>query len=193
MKVVFLQEVEGSGQVGEIKEVRNGYARNYLLPRGLAAPATKAQMERAAKLAKVDAVRQEKVDIEARLVADRIDGATVTLTARVGEQGRLFGSVTAADVAEQLAERAGQSVDHRQVLLGQVIKAIGSQEVRVRLTRNVSATVTVDVRPEGGEAEPQAEAAGAAAGEESASVEEGAAAEAESVAPTDQEPQAESD
>ncbi len=193
MKVVFLEEVEGSGQVGEIKEVRNGYARNYLLPRGLAAPATKVQMERAAKLAKVDAVRQEKVDVEARLVADRIDGATVTLTARVGEQGRLFGSVTATDIAEQLTERAGQSVDHRQVLLGQVIKAIGSQEVRVRLTRNVSATVTVDVRPEGGEAEPQAEAAGEPAGEESAPVDEGAAAEAEGAAPTDEEPQAESD
>ncbi len=193
MKVVFLEEVEGSGQVGEIKEVRNGYARNYLLPRGLAAPATKVQMERAAKLAKVDAVHQEKVDVEARLVADRIDGATVTLTARVGEQGRLFGSVTATDIAEQLTERAGQSVDHRQVLLGQVIKAIGSQEVRVRLTRNVSATVTVDVRPEGGEAEPQAEAAGEPAGEESAPVDEGAAAEAEGAAPTDEEPQAESD
>ena len=193
MKVVFLEEVKGSGQVGEIKEVRNGYARNYLLPRGLAAPATKVQMERAAKLAKVDAVRQEKVDVEARLVADRIDGATVTLTARVGEQGRLFGSVTATDIAEQLTERAGQSVDHRQVLLGQVIKAIGSQEVRVRLTRNVSATVTVDVRPEGGEAEPQAEAAGEPAGEESAPVDEGAAAEAEGAAPTDEEPQAESD
>ena len=193
MKVVFLEEVEGSGQVGEIKEVRNGYARNYLLPRGLAAPATKVQMERAAKLAKVGAVRQEKVDVEARLVADRIDGATVTLTARVGEQGRLFGSVTATDIAEQLTERAGQSVDHRQVLLGQVIKAIGSQEVRVRLTRNVSATVTVDVRPEGGEAEPQAEAAGEPAGEERAPVDEGAAAEAEGAAPTDEEPQAESD
>lgn len=157
MKVVFLKEVEGSGLVGEVKEVKNGYARNYLLPRELAAPATKAAIERATKLAKLDAIRQEKADAAARLLAERIDGVTVELSAKVGEQGRLFGSVTAADIAAQLSERVGAKVEHRQVLLGQAIKAIGTQDVRVRFTRNVSAHVSVEVVSDEGEpAEPPA-------------------------------------
>ena len=151
MKVVFLKEVEGSGLVGEVKEVKNGYARNYLLPRELAAPATKAAIERATKLAKSDAIRQEKADVAARLLADRIDGATVELSAKVGEQGRLFGSVTAADIAGQLSERVGAKVEHRQVLLGQTIKTIGTQDVRVRFTRNVTAHISVEVVSEEGE------------------------------------------
>lgn len=154
MKVVFLEEVEGSGLVGEIKEVKNGYARNYLLPRRLAAPATKATVERAAKLARLDAVRQDQADEAAQLIAKRIDGTSVELEAKVGEQGRLFGSVTAADIAAQLSERAGEKIEHRQVLLGQAIKAIGTQDVRVRLTRNVFASVTVEVVSEDGE-EPE--------------------------------------
>jgi len=117
------------------------------------------------KLAKADQVRQDKLDGPARVIADKIDGATLVLTARVGQQGRLFGSVTAADIAQQLTELAGQAVDHRQVLLGQSIRQIGAQEVRVRLTRNISAAVTVDVQSEEAdqaEAEPTIEEAVAA-------------------------------
>lgn len=145
MKVVFLQEVEGSARVGEVKEVKNGFARNYLLPRGLAAPATKAVMLQAAKLAKADAVRQEKADAAAQDIAQRLDGAAIALRARVGEQGRLFGSITAADIAARASDLAGETIEHRQVLLGQPIRTLGTQAVRVRLTRNVSATVQVTV------------------------------------------------
>ncbi len=165
MKVVFVEEVEGSGNVGDVKEVKNGYARNYLLPRGFVVPATRDNLLRAEKLAKADQVRQDKLDGPARVIADKIDGATLVLTARVGRQGRLFGSVTAADIAQQLTELAGQAVDHRQVLLGQSIRQIGAQEVRVRLTRNISAAVTVDVQSEEAdqaEAEPTIEEAVAA-------------------------------
>ncbi len=187
MKVVFLKEVEGSGLVGEVKEVKNGYARNYLLPRELVAPATKAAIERATKLAKVDAVRQEKADAAARLLADRIDGATVELAAKVGEQGRLFGSVTAADIAGQLSERVGAKIEHRQVLLGQAIKAIGTQGVRVRFTRNVFANVTVEVASEEGEsADPPP------ATEQEVPAEETEDESAEAATP-DVEPQTESD
>lgn len=145
MKIVFLQEVEGSGHVGEVKEVKNGYARNYLLPHGLAAPATKAVMQRVVKLAKVDAVRQEKADAAAQGIAERLNGAAIALRARVGEQGRLFGSITAADIAARASDLAGETIEHRQVLLGQPIRTLGTQPVRVRLTRNVSATVQVTV------------------------------------------------
>ena len=145
MKVVFVEEVPGSALVGEVKEVKRGYARNFLLPRGLAVPATKDNLERGERLARADAIRQEK-----------IDGAELSFTARVGEQGRLYGSITAAAITERLGELADDSVDHRQVLLGQAIRTVGAQEVRVRLTRNVSATVTVTVAAEQEEPEEPA-------------------------------------
>jgi len=153
MKVVFVEEVPGSALVGEVKEVKNGYARNFLLPRGLAVPATKDNLERGERLAKADTVRQDKLDGVAQALADKIDGAAIDLTARVGEQGRLYGSITAANIAEELSQIAGETVEHRQVLLGQAIRTIGTQEIRVRLTRNVFANVTVAVAPEQTQAE----------------------------------------
>ena len=172
MKVVFVEEVEGSGRVGEVKVVKNGYARNFLLPRGFAVPATKDNLERAERLASADTIRQGKLDGDAKAIADKIDGAAITLTARVGQQGRLFGSITASDIADRLSEIAGTPVDHRQVLLGQSIRTIGTQDVRVRLTRNVSAGITVEVQSEEGEhEEPTIEEAVAAADAEEAAAE----------------------
>ena len=103
MKVVFVEEVPGSALVGEVKEVKRGYARNFLLPRGLAVPATKDNLERGERLARADAIRQEKLDGVASVIAEKIDGAELSFTARVGEQGRLYGSITAAAIAERLA------------------------------------------------------------------------------------------
>ncbi len=157
MKVVFVEEVPGSALVGEVKEVKKGYARNFLLPRGLAVPATKDNLERGERLARADAIRQEKLDGVASVIADKIDRAALSFTARVGEQGRLYGSITAAAIADRLAELADGGVDHRQVLLGQAIRTVGTQEVRVRLTRNVFATVSVTVEPEQVEPEPSEE------------------------------------
>jgi len=153
MKVVFFEEVEGTALVGEIKEVKNGFARNYLLPRGLAGPTTPNNLLRAERLARADAIRQEKLDGEANPVALAIAGAEMTFQARVGEQGRLFGSITARDIAERLTEIASASVpdaviEHRQVLLPQSLRTLGAEEVRVRLARNVSAQVRVIVEPD---------------------------------------------
>ena len=163
MKVVFLEEVEGAAEVGEVKEVRNGYARNFLLPRGLAAPATKENLQRAEKLAKAGRLRQSQLDEAARKIFDRIEGATITIEARVGEQGRLFGSVTAADIAERLSALAGEPVEHRQILRSQALRTLGTEEVRVRFTRNVVATVKVEVRAQNGGAESAATPEAAAA------------------------------
>ncbi len=153
MKVVFFEEVEGTALVGEVKEVKNGFARNYLLPRGLAGPTTRNNMVRAERLAQADAIRQEKLDGEANPVAMAIAGAEMTFQARVGEQGRLFGSITARDIAERLTDIAAESVpgaviEHRQVLLAQSLRSLGTEDVRVRLTRNVSAQVSVTVEPD---------------------------------------------
>src|SRR5579884_2526980 len=97
MKVVFIEEVVGTAVPGEVKEVKNGFARNYLLPRGLAIPATKAALQRAEALAKKEEKRQAALDAEARRVVEQLEGKPIVIRARVGEQGRLYGSVTAAD------------------------------------------------------------------------------------------------
>ena len=150
MRVVFLNDVEGTAYAGEIKNVADGYARNYLLPRQLAAPANTSTVQQAEARAKALAKEQEKIDEGARTIATALAKAPIVITARVGEQGRLFGSVTATDIAEALNEHGASNVGHRQVTLKQPIKDVGTYQVPVNLTRNVVATVSVQVAPEGG-------------------------------------------
>lgn len=159
MKVVFLEDVEGSGRIGEIKEVANGFARNYLLPRRLAAAATPAEIRRGEALAEKEARRQAVLDEEASGVAEKLTGALITISARVGEQGRLYGSITATDIAEEVSRLAGRQIEHRQVLLAEPLKELGTQEISIRLTRNVETSVQVEVASE----EPPIEAEPAAA------------------------------
>lgn len=148
MKVVFFEDVEGTAQVGEVKEVKNGFARNFLLPRGVAGATTKDNLQRANSLAQKEARRQEKLDGEARGVAGKLEGYTVTLEARVGETGRLFGSITNRDIAEALTAKAGVEVDSHIVLLPEPIRDIGPRPVTIKFTRNVTVDVTVDVVPD---------------------------------------------
>ena len=158
MKVVFLEEVEGTARTGDVKNVANGFARNYLLPRKLAAPATKHYIAIAEQKATKEAKRQDRVDEEAReRLLPLIDGGEMTIEVLVGEQGKLFGSVTSRDIAERLQADTGVELEHRQVALNQPIREIGTHEVSVRLTRNVIANITVHVHPEGGMPEPEAE------------------------------------
>ncbi len=166
MKVVFMEEVEGTARVGEVKNVADGFARNYLLPRRLAAPATDHYITIAAARAEKELRRQTKLDEEAQEhLVPKMEGQSVTIEVRVGEQGKLFGSVTARDIAEALQEATNVELEHRQVDLRQPIREVGSQEVTVKLTRNVHVPVTVNVEPLGGmpeeeeAAEAQAEAA----------------------------------
>jgi large subunit ribosomal protein L9 len=148
MRVVFLDNVEGVACAGEIKNVADGYARNFLLPRKLAAAATTATMQQAEARAKALEKEQEKLDEAARAIVARIEGASIVIEARAGEGGRLFGSVTASDIAEAINARAGSGVEHRQVLLEAPIKEVGSFEVAVTLTRNVRTQVAIEVQPE---------------------------------------------
>jgi large subunit ribosomal protein L9 len=159
MRVVFLDDVENVARAGEIKEVKDGYARNFLLPRKLAAAANAATMQQAEAKARAIAKEQEKLDEAARAVIDKLAGATILIKARVGSEGRLFGSVTATDIAEELSKRGAGTVEHRQVALAQPIKEIGRYDIDVSLTRNVKATVNVEVQGEGGETAPAPAAA----------------------------------
>jgi large subunit ribosomal protein L9 len=143
MKVVFIEEVPGTAVPGEVKDVRDGFARNYLLPRNLAVPATKATMQRADALAKREDKRQATLDSEAQRIVEKLDGVQIVIRARVGEQGRLYGSVTSADIAGHLDEILGEPIDRRRIMLSTPLREVGSKQVMLRLTRNVSTSVEV--------------------------------------------------
>jgi len=148
MKVVFFEDVEGTAQVGDVKDVKNGFARNFLLPRGIAGPTTPPNLQRANSLAQKEARRQERLDSDARSVASRLEGYTVTIEARVGETGRLFGSVTNRDVASRIHDTLGIDVEPHIILLPEPIRELGARPVSVKFTRNVSVDVNVDVVPD---------------------------------------------
>ena len=145
MKVVFLETVEGSGAMGEVRDVAPGYARNYLLPRGFAAPATPSLLRRAEELAEVEVGRQRVQDGHAHELVGKLAGATLVAAVRVGEQGRLYGSVTSADIAEKAGEILGEELERRRILLPEVIRNVGLYTVPLRLSRNVTAEVQVAV------------------------------------------------
>lgn len=152
MRVIFLEDVAGAADAGEVKDVKNGFARNYLLPKGLAAPATPAQLQRARAIEQ--AAKQKRIlrSEEWSEVAALIEGTEVPVEVRVGPTGRLFGSVTGRNIADRLSETTGRTIDHRQVLLGSAIHEPGDYPVTVRLYREVTAQVNVSVIPEGYEA-----------------------------------------
>jgi large subunit ribosomal protein L9 len=150
VKVVFLEDVPGTAKIGDIKDVKPGFARNYLLPRRLAMAATPAVVKSAEARAVREARLQEARDNEARGVAEKIDAASVTVKARAGSTGKLFGSVGTADLAEQVAAITGVEFDRHNVALQEPIKELGDYEVAVRLTRNVLATLRVSVIGEDG-------------------------------------------
>jgi large subunit ribosomal protein L9 len=143
MKVVFIEEVPGTAVPGEVKDVKDGFARNYLLPRKLAVPATKATLQRADALSKREEKRQAQLDGAAQRIVDKLEGQQILIRARVGEQGRLYGSVTAADIAARLDEILGEPIDRRRINMPVPIREVGTRQIPIRLTRNVSTAVEV--------------------------------------------------
>lgn len=149
MNVILLENVENLGKMGKVVKVAPGYARNFLLPRGLAVAATpgaeKMVAERLVLAAKQDHRRKEAAQVLAgQLVARNLQ---VTITAKAGEENRLYGSVTARDIAGALAGQASLDVDHHNVLLAEPIKELGDYEVGVKLHAEVQISVKVSVKP----------------------------------------------
>jgi len=191
MKVVFLEEVEGTARAGDVKNVADGFARNFLLPRKLAAPATQHYISIANAKATKEARKQDRLDAETReRVLPLVDGKSLTIEVRVGEQDKLFGSVTTRDIAEALQALTKVELEHRQIDLKQPLREVGAHQVPVKLTRNVIATVTVNVEPIGGvvaEEAPAAKAPDAEAATEEAPEAEAAAEEAAAEEPAAEE------
>ena len=150
MKVVFLEDIAGTAKIGDIKEVKAGFARNYLLPRRLAMPASPSVIKSAEQRAIRETRLQDLRDTDARAVAGRLEGIVMIFTAKAGSTGKLFGSVGTADIATKVGETLGNEFDRHNVLLGEPIKDLGDYPVVVKLTKNVTATITVTVVGEDG-------------------------------------------
>lgn len=148
MKVLLLQDVKGLGKAGDVKDVADGYGRNYLIPNKLAVVATPSELKKAAGLKAAARQKEERVAKGIRALADRIAGTEVTIRAKVGEQHRLYGSITSADIAEALEKEIGQQIDKRKVELGEPIKQVGTFKVPIHLAPGVEPKVTVHVEPE---------------------------------------------
>jgi large subunit ribosomal protein L9 len=153
MKIILQENLEKLGTRGEIVEVAEGYARNYLLPRKIALPATPGNLKQ------LDRIRTRLAKIEAEehataaQAAASIEGTTISFERKVGQADQLFGSVTAADIAEALAAK-GIEVDKRKVALAEPIKILGEYDVAIKFHHNVAANVKVVVAREGGPLEP---------------------------------------
>jgi large subunit ribosomal protein L9 len=145
MKVVLRSDVDGVGRRGDIVEVAGGFARNFLLPQGRAIVATDGVTEQAAAMRKSRDLREARDRETAEAQAAALVGKVITLTARAGSGGRLFGSITAADVAAGVLEQAGVEIDRRHIELEEPIKVVGTREVPVTLFAGVTAALTVDV------------------------------------------------
>jgi large subunit ribosomal protein L9 len=147
IEVILREDVQSLGRAGALVRVKPGYARNFLLPRGLAYEATEGNKKRIAAETKARESRAAEERLKAQGTADPLAGVAVTIAAKAGEGDRLFGSVTAQDIADAL-ERAGHPVDKRKIELTHPIKQLGEHSVPVRLHSEVQAAVRVTVVPE---------------------------------------------
>lgn len=164
MKVILIDEIRGLGTRGDVVNVKDGYARNFLIPKKLAREATAGNLKSVEQERKKWALlAQQEKDVAAK-AAERVKGIKVTIQKRTGEAGQLFGSVTANEIADALVSK-GIEVDKRRIELAHPIKSLGMHDVEVRLHRDVSAQIQVEVVPMGHESiiEPEAPKSEAAA------------------------------
>ena len=157
MKIILTSDVPELGQAGDIKDVAAGYARNYLIPKKLAVKATPGAVKEFERHRAAVSSRDERLREWAEALAGRLRGVTLTFEAKAGETGRLYGSITHADIAEALERETGEKFDRRKHILSEPIRELGKHVVSVRLTSDVTVEVEAVVKPEGEVAEPAAE------------------------------------
>jgi large subunit ribosomal protein L9 len=148
MKVIFLRDVTGIGQTGQIKEVADGYARNYLLPKGLAKPATEGSLRQIEEEKALAERRYQRELAAAQTLAERLNNATLRFRAKVGEQDILFGTITSADIAEEIQAKLGVEVDRRKIDVGEPIRRPGIYSIPIRLIGDLEPRVNVVVERE---------------------------------------------
>ncbi|MEH6991367.1 50S ribosomal protein L9 [Neobacillus drentensis] len=146
MKVIFLKDVKGKGKKGEVKNVADGYAHNFLIKQGLAIEASNANISTLEGQQKKEDKRAAEELAEAKKLGEQLEKITVELSAKAGEGGRLFGSITTKQIAEELQKKHGIKIDKRKMELSDAIRTLGHTKVPVKLHHEVLATLTVHVK-----------------------------------------------
>lgn len=150
MRVVLLQDVPRLGKAGEVKDVADGYGRNFLLPKGLAEFASPSLLKRAEEQRQAEARRQLLADAELASLAQSLEGVQVAVKAKVGAQGRLYGAVTTGDIADELHRVTGQDIDKKKIELEEPIHQLGEYEVVLRLSKELMPRIRVVIEEEKG-------------------------------------------
>ena len=145
MKVVLRSDVSGIGRKGDVREVANGYARNFLLPRGLAFKATPGVEAQAEGMRRSRALKQAAELADAKVLAEVLGSAPLRIAVRAGKEGKLFGSVGSSDIVSAIAKQLGVTIERRQVELAEPIKAVGTYQVPVELHSELTVPVTVEI------------------------------------------------
>jgi large subunit ribosomal protein L9 len=149
MRIVLRDDVENLGKKGDMVEVADGYARNYLVPRGLALKATDGNQKQADAMRRNREARERREREAAEALAAQFEGRTITIKARAGGEGRLFGSVTSVDIAEAVQKQTGAEIDRRKIDLDEPLKELGGVDLAVRLHPDVLATLHIEVEAAG--------------------------------------------
>jgi large subunit ribosomal protein L9 len=148
MKVLLTETVDNLGSAGEVKKVADGYARNFLIPKGLAVLATEGALKQAELRRQAETRRQKREEVKAESLAGTLSQVTLTFRAKAGETDKLYGSITNADIAEALERETGQAIDKRKVELEEPIRELGSYYVPIKLLPNLAPRITVIVERE---------------------------------------------
>ena len=147
MRVILKREVRGLGRPGEVKDVADGYAQNFLLPRGLAIEATAGELKHLAQERQADKAKKDRAHADAEELATRLGALTLVFKLKAGEQGKTFGSVTNKDVADALKKEHGVDIDRTKIELHDPVRTLGTHSVEIRLLPDVRAKVTIAVEP----------------------------------------------
>lgn len=150
MQVLLIKDVDNLGYAGEVKKVANGFGRNYLIPQELAVLATPGALKQAETIRKAAEKQRARETEDAKAIVSQLEGVELLFERRAGETGKLYGSVTSADIAEAIAEKTGIELDKRKVAVPEPIRNLGKQDVLIKLMIDVSTSVSVEVLPLGG-------------------------------------------
>jgi len=150
MKVLFKRDVQDVAKAGQVKDVADGYARNFLIPKGFAVAATPTALKQVAELQAASVRHAAEAQTAAQELKSKLEAQAVVVEAKAGPQGRLYGSLTTADVASAVQKQLGETLDRRDLDIADPVRQVGSYQVVARLHPSVSATLTVEVRALGG-------------------------------------------
>ena len=146
MKVILREDVESLGKKDQIIQVKDGYARNFLIPKGLTLPATPSEVKKWQERKKIAQQKSEREKFKAKQIERKLKGITLTVEKEVGEEGKLFGSVTSQDIVGQIKKKFNISLDHRKIVLNEPIKVIGVRDISIKLHPEVEIPLKVEVK-----------------------------------------------